>query len=76
MYFLKTQINKKRTLIFFSYLHRMFIEYLEEYTLSNFGGLDFLQSAHTRQESVAAHHMDVVASTSINLYVRIDRLVA
>ena len=30
--FLKTQINKKHTLISFWYLHRMFIEYSEEYT--------------------------------------------
>ena len=42
-WFLKTQINKKHTNFVGLYLHRMFIKYSKENTLSNFGGLNFLQ---------------------------------
>ena len=41
--FLKIQITKKYTFQIFSYLHRIFIDYSEEYTYSKFGVLKNLQ---------------------------------
>ena len=44
MYFINTQINKICTLIFFLYLHRMFIEYIQKSIPKvTLGILDFLQ---------------------------------
>ena len=56
MYFLKTQINKKTHLFFPSYLHKMFIEYSEEYTYSN-----FKQVLHSLQIKSSFHNQGDVS---------------